>query len=285
MLDGRPIVDTHVHLTDVSRLAYPWMENVPFLNKDWTLADYNRCTAGLNIDAMVFVEVDAASHQKIAEAQFVASLAADEPRLKGCVAGAIMDQSEETAKTLAALAEIPLVRGVRHLIQGHVATPGWACRPEMIEGVRTLGQLGLSFDVCIMHPQMRDAATLVRACPDVLFILDHIGKPGIKAGFYDQWAADLADLATLPNVMCKISGVVTEADHAAWTESQVLPYITHAMNMFGQDRVMFGSDWFVSELATTYQRWVTTVEKAITPFGASFADRLWRENAKRVYRV
>jgi L-fuconolactonase len=280
-----PIIDTHLHLTDVAEISYPWMRDVPRLNKTWRLSDYDRLTSGLNVEAMVFVEVDAAPKDRLVEAASVTDLARDDARLRGMVACVAMDEGDETSKALEAMRNYALLRGVRHLIQGHVGTPGWACRPAMIEGVRQLANYGLVFDICVLHSQLSDAVKLVRACPDVIFVLDHIGKPGIRAGLIDSWRDDLTRLAQLPNVMCKISGVVTEADHATWSEDNVLPYITHALNVFGQERVMFGTDWFVSELATSVARWVNLVDRAVAPMGSYFAERLWNANARRIYRL
>ncbi len=279
-----PIIDAHLHLTDPARLRYPWMDAVPALHREWSLDDYDRRRGGVAVQAMVFVEVDVHPADRAAEVGFVTRTAAADPRLAAMVAAVAMDQGAATGAALDALPR-PLVRGVRHLIQGHVATPGYACRPEMVAGVRMLGERGLGFDLCILHPQMRDATALVDACPGVTFILDHLGKPGIRAGLMDPWREDLRALAARPNVACKISGAVTEADHAGWTEAQVMPYLTHAMDVFGADRVMFGGDWPVSELATTYARWVALVEDAVRPFGSAFAERLWRGTARDIYRL
>jgi L-fuconolactonase len=278
------IIDTHLHLTDTRALRYPWMAGAPPLLRDWTLADYDTACAGVDVAAMVFVEVDVAPGDQLAEAAFVEGIAAADRRLQAMVAAVRMDRGTDTARDLAAMRR-PLLRGIRHLIQGHVATPGWACRPAMVEGVRLLAPLGLTFDLCILHPQMRDATALAAACPEVTFILDHLGKPGVKAGLLDPWRDDIAALAALPNVACKISGLVTEADHARWTEDQCLPYLSHAMHVFGADRVMFGSDWFVSTLATTLPRWVALVDRAAAPFGSAFAENLWHQNARRLYRL
>ena len=284
-MPDHPIVDAHVHLTDPARIAYPWMEAVPALQRPWGLADFDRLAGGVAVEGMVFVEVDAAADDRLAEAEHVAGLAASDARLRGMVAAVEMDRGEATAAALDRMARFPLLRGVRHLIEPHAGTPGWAARPQMIEGVRLLASRGLVFDLCLRHPQLRDAAALARACPDVTFVLDHIGKPGIRAGSQDPWRDDLRALAALPNVMCKISGVATEADHATWTAEALMPYVRHALNVFGAERVMFGGDWPVSELAIRYAAWVTLVEAAARPFGPAFAARLWGGTARAVYRL
>lgn len=280
------IIDAHVHLIDPSRISYPWLGSVPSLNRAWSVADYDAATDGFAVAGMIFVEVDAASHMAAAEAAFVSGLALAESRLVGMVASVALDRGQATDEALSAMrAQNPLLRGVRQLIQKHTGIPGWACRPAMVDGVRSLAPHGLVFDLCLYHPQLPDAVALVRACPEVSFVLDHIGKPGIAAGLIDPWRENLTALAACPNVVCKISGVVTESDHAGWTDDQVAPYITYAMNLFGADRVMFGGDWPVSTLATDFARWLLLVERCATPFGGTFQAGLWSANARRIYRV
>jgi L-fuconolactonase len=277
-----PIVDAHVHLYDPGRVAYPWMRDEPKLDSPHLPADYRCAIGGTEVEAVVFVEVDAAADQRLAEAEFVAGLAATDPLVAGLVAAAGLD---EGGAELDAVAAVPGVRGIRQLIQAHADEPGWCLRERFVEGVKGLASRDLSFDLCLFHPQLADATELVRRCPEVRFVLDHIGKPGIRAGLAEPWRRDIAALAALPNVWCKISGVVTEADHAAWTEAEVAPYVAHAIEVFGYRRCMFGGDWPVSELATRYPRWVALVE-AVTA-GASSADRrrLWRETAIEFYRL
>lgn len=280
------IIDAHVHLVDPEHISYPWLASVPALDRSWSVADFTSASEGLGVEGMIFVEVDAAPEMAANEAAFISSLAKHEPRLMGIVASVPMDQGQATEPLLAEMVKkTPLLRGVRHLIQKHIDSPGWACRPMMIEGVRSLARRNLVFELCLFHPQLPDAMALVRACPEVTFVLDHIGKPGIAAGLMTPWRDNLASLAALPNVVCKISGVVTEADHTGWTENQIAPYVTHALNVFGGDRVLFGGDWPVSTLATDYARWVRLVEGCAAPFGATFQAGLWSGNARRIYQL
>jgi len=126
---------------------------------------------------------------------------------------------------------------------------------------------------------------LARRCPETMFVLDHIGKPGIKHGLREPWWSQMRELARLPNVVCKVSGVITEADHGAWTREQVEPYVAHAIECFGFDRVMYGSDWTVSELTHSYPTWVEILDEVVA--GCSKADivKLYRDNAIRIYRL
>ena len=280
-----PIIDSHVHLYDPARLSYPWMADIEKLNRPHLPPDFFALLGGIEVEGLVFVEVDPVPDQALEEARFVAGLAADEPRIMGAVAAVRLDQEEGLEQHLEALRALPLVRGVRHLIQHHVDRPGWVLREAFVAGVQALARHGLSFDLCILHPQLADTIELVRRCPEVAFVLDHIGKPGINAGLKEPWWSEIETLAALPNVVCKISGVVTEADHANWTEAEVAPYIRRTIDCFGYDRVMFGGDWPVSELATSYRRWVDLVDQVVADASPEERRKLYRDNARRFYRL
>jgi L-fuconolactonase len=280
-----PIVDAHVHLYDPNAIRFDWMTSVPKLNRPHLVTDYDEMTAGAGIEAMIFVEVDAAQGEHLKEAEWVSVLGKREPRLKGMVAHAPLSNGPAIEADLAALAKLPLMRGVRELIQSHADEPGWALREPFVEAMQLLPKFDLSFDLCLYHSQLKDVIELCRRSPNVRFVLDHIGKPGIKAGLTEPWRSDLQALALLPNVWCKISGVVTEANHASWTAVEVAPYIDHAIHCFGYDRVMFGGDWPVSELATTYKRWVDVVDAVIARASNAEKRKLYRDNAIAFYRL
>lgn len=280
-----PLIDAHLHIYDPARLSYPWMKRVPKLDRRYMPEDFFALSRGVEIEGAVFVEVDAAPDNHLEEARFVSEIARTEPLLVAAVVSVPLDQGASTAEELAVVSQMPLVRGVRQLLERHDSEPGWALRDEFVEGVQSLAAHNLTFDLCLHHPQLAEATELVRRCPDVHFVLDHIGKPGMRTGLSEPWRSDLRALAALPNVWCKISGVVTEADHAAWTEAAVAPYIAHAIACFGFERVMFGGDWPVSELATSYRRWVDLVDLVVA--GASDAEKrcLYHDNATAFYRL
>jgi L-fuconolactonase len=154
-----------------------------------------------------------------------------------------------------------------------------------VNGVKTLSRYGLSFDLCIFHPQLANTIRLVEQCPHVQFILDHIGKPDIKNQLFDPWKQEIQTLASFPNVHCKISGLVTEADLEAWTPADLQPYIEHIIACFGFDRVIYGSDWPVSTQASEYPRWVQTLKDAVSGCSSEELQNLFRDNAIRFYRL
>jgi L-fuconolactonase len=280
-----PIVDAHVHLYDPGVVTFPWMKSVPKLDRAHLPADYWRSTAGVEVEAFVFVEVDAAPDQHLREAAWVQAQSAAEPRLRGMVASIPLEKGDAAREDLDAYAQLTIARGARRLIERHANQPGWSLADAFVAGLRLLPEYGFTFDLCLYHQQLAEVTELCRRCPEVSFVIDHIAKPGIRAGLTEPWRRQMREIARLPNVACKISGVVTEADHAYWQPADVSPYIEHAIDCFGFDRVMFGGDWPVSELAASYRRWVDVVDMVVA--GAADADRrkLYRDNAIAFYRL
>ena len=277
-----PLIDSHVHFWDPARLPYLWLAGVPALNRRHALEEFRAACGPVAVAKMVFVQCGCADAE--AEVRWVASLAQIDPRIRGIVAHAPLEKGAAVEPALAWLAAQPLVKGVRRLLQDE-RDDAFCLRPDFVRGVQALHAHGLSFDLCIYHRQLANVIKLVRQCPDVSFVLDHIGKPAIKAGTLDPWRAELRELAQLENVWCKLSGMVTEADHAAWKPADVRPYIDHAVECFGFDRVMFGGDWPVSTRASDYPRWVATLDEALRGCTTDQLQRLYLRNAEKFYRV
>jgi L-fuconolactonase len=277
-----PIVDSHVHLYDMARLSYPWLAQVPAIARSHLPEDFDRARGNTEVDKILFAEVDVADGQNIAEANFVAELSAADPRIQGIIACARLERGAAAAEELDALADIGKVRAIRRLIQTQ-PDPEFCLRPNFITAVRLLPRYGWTFDICVLHHQMPIVLDLVRKCPDVMFVLDHIGKPSIKTGLVEPWRQQITELAGLPNVTCKISGVLTEADHRDWTREQLRPYIEHCIERFGFDRLMFGGDWPVLELAGTYSDWVGILDWIVAGASADERRQLFRDTAIRVY--
>lgn len=279
-----PIVDSHVHLLDPHRFGYAWTKRAPSLNRQVLPGDLTGAAAPVEIDRLVFVEVDVDYPRHLDEAAWVAGLARADPRLKGMVAALPLEQGKAVEPELERLLEHKILRAVRRLIQNQ-ADPDFCIRPDFIAGLKLLAPHDLAFDICVFHHHLPNVIAMVRQCPEVRFVLDHIGKPGIKAGLLDPWRQHLKELAALPNVECKISGVTTEADHKNWTREQLKPYIAHTIDTFGFDRTMYGGDWHVSELAGTYPGWVDILEWVVAGATAAEKRKLFRDNAIRFYRL
>jgi L-fuconolactonase len=279
-----PIVDSHVHLCDPQRFDYPWMTSAPSLDRVVLPAHLTEAAGPVQVEHFVFVEVDVAMPQHVAEAEWVSQLAQSDLRLKGIVAALPLEKGPEVAPELDQLLALPELRSVRRLIQNQ-PDPDFCIRPGFIAGLKMLAPHDIAFDICIFHHHLPNTIEMVRQCPEVRFVLDHIGKPAIKEGLFEPWGENLRKLAELPNVHCKISGVVTEADHRSWTREQIRPYIAHAVECFGFDRIMFGGDWHVSELATTYPEWVEIVDWIVDGCSDDEKRKLFRDNAISFYRL
>jgi L-fuconolactonase len=215
----------------------------------------------------------------------VLELAAAEPRITGLVVRAALERGAEALRAeLAPFAREPKVQGVRRLIQWE-SDPEFCVRRDFVAATRSLAERDLACDLCIYARQLPALIELVRQCPEVRFVLDHLGKPEVKAGKLDPWREDLRRLAGFENVVCKISGLATEADHAAWTAAQLRPYLDHARACFCAERLVFGSDWPVATLALDYGPWVGEVEGWSAAWSAEERAALWSGGAARLYRA
>ena len=274
-------IDSHMHFWDPGRLDYPWLENEPALNRPY---GPERPDSGRHhISGVVFVEAGRRPEQCLAEVEWVDSLAQTRPGLLGIVAHAPVEDAAGRTEVLAALADRPLVVGVRRNIQDEA--PGFALAAEFVRGVRSLARYGLAFDLCVRHWQLAEVAALVGQVPQVTFVLDHLGKPPVATGGRERWRDDLRRLAAHPNVVCKLSGLTTEADHATWDEADVLPYLRDALTVFGAERCMFGGDWPVATLATGYERWIDVVSAALADLPAADQEAVMSGTAQRVYQL
>ena len=280
-----PIIDSHVHLWDPERVPIPWLSNVPPINKRRTLDDYRQATAGLDITGIVYLQVEVAPPFALLEAQELVKLARADLLVKAVIAWAPLEYGRKARPFLAAMKKIgPEVRGIRRIVQDE-PDPDFCLQPDFIEGNRLLPEYGMTSDLCCNFRQLASVVKLVRLCPETQFILDHIAKPNIREQTLEPWASQMSELASLPNVVCKISGVLTEAHHDRWTLDEVRPFAEHALNAFGPDRVVFGSDWPVVTLAAPYAHWVETLDELTADRSDADKAKLWRDNAKRFYRI
>lgn len=280
-----PIVDTHLHLWDPGKLHYPWLSRVPLLNQPYLLDQYRAACADVQVEQMVFLQCECAPAQYRQEAEWVTGLARADARIRGIVPWAPLEKGAAVGPELAELAANPLIKGIRRIIQFEPDL-AFCLRPAFIEGVRLLADFNLHFEICIKgDEQFRNVLKLVEQCPRTRFILNHIGKPFIKERVLEPWATMLKELAARPDTVCKMSGLVTEADHARWQADDLRPYVDHVMACFGFERTLFGGDWPVAIQATAYPRWVQMLEAALAGATETQLKRVFRDNAVAFYRL
>lgn len=283
-MNGLFIVDSHVHFWNPPQLSYSWLDGLPALNHALLPADFAAASANANVGKIIFVESGCEPAQSLAEVNWVSQLAKDEPRLKAIIAHAPLEKGESARDELDALASLPLVKGVRRNLQSE-RDADFLLRPDFIAGVKLLAGSNFTFDICIRHDQLAATAELVRRVPQVTFVLDHFGKPDVRGKTKEPWAKDLSALASLPNVVCKISGLVTEADWCHWQPADLKFYFDWTLKCFGFDRILFGGDWPVATLATSYERWLETVRAFVSPASEADQTKLFQTNAERIYHV
>ena len=257
------IIDAHHHLWRFDPLAYDWItpKDVP-LRRDFVIPELRHMVAASELSGTIAVQ----ARQTVEETRWLLEIAQREPLIRGVV-GWVPLADPELPRIMSELVTPHLV-GVRHVVQGEKDSD-FLLRPDIVRGLEEISRRGLSYDLLIKAPQLSQARRCVERCPELRFILDHGGKPDIRHRGLAQWQADLAALAGLPNVACKLSGLVTEADPHTWTVAELEPYVRTILDLFGPQRVLFGSDWPVCLLGTTHRQWLDAVRGWITSWSAA----------------
>lgn len=280
-----PIVDTHLHLWDLNQLQYPWLDEVPHINRNFLLADYKQACGELPVNQMVFMQCDCLPEQAVDEARWVASLMEKEPRLAGMVARARLELgSAARADIEALLSANPRIKGIRRLLQGEPALD-FCLQPHFIEGVALLAEYNLPFDLCLNYRHLPNAVTFARQLPQVKMVIDHIAKPDIKGKEFDQWATYMTEMAKLDHVHCKLSSIATEADHETWTIEDLRPYVMHVVEHFGVERCFFASDWPVCTLAASLESCVHTLAELLNDLDPASLNNIFHDNGKAFYGI
>jgi predicted TIM-barrel fold metal-dependent hydrolase len=276
-------IDGHVHVWDLAVRDQPWTagELAP-LHRSFALSDVADERERAAIEGAVLVQTLAVPE----ETPELLTLAGADPAVVGVV-GWVDLTSADVSERLARLQAEPCgdrLVGIRHLVQGE-ADPRWLCRPDVRRGLAAVAKAGLAYDLLIVPRQLGAAHETAAALPELRFVVDHLAKPAIAAGEIEPWASGLRALASLPNVACKLSGMVTEADWASWTVEQLRPYAESVLDAFGPDRVLFGSDWPVCTLAAGYDEVVRTAEQLVEALDPAEREAVFGGAAAAVYRL
>jgi L-fuconolactonase len=207
-----------------------------------------------------------------------------DPRLCGLVPWAPLEIGLAVEEELAEMAKNPLVKGIRRMIQFEPDLE-FCLKPDFIAGVKLLPKYGLFFDVAIDYRHNKNALKFLEQCPELNFVIDHIGKPDIKNHRLDPWRSEIRELAKMPNVFCKVSSLATEADHKNWTIEDIRPFVECVYESFGFDRLVFGGDWPVSSQAASYETCVETAIKLAGEISDKDLYKLFRGNAEKFFGV
>lgn len=279
-----PILDTHQHLIYPDKFPCSWADGIPEISKKaFQYDDYLAAVKGTPIAESIFMETAVDDPFWPEEARFVHSLA-DQPDsvIKGIISSCRPEQGFGfEAFVESALA--PRLVGFRRVL--HVEPDELSQRPSFVANVRALEKYGLTFDICVLARQIPLATRLARECPRVQFILDHCGVPDVASGRLDPWRKHIREIANLPNVACKVSGVVAYCAPSEVSAEAIRPYVEHCLEQFGWDRVVWGSDWPVCTMRASLQRWVEITNLLIATADEGDMRKLARDNAIRIYRL
>lgn len=302
-----PIIDCHQHLWDLEKFKLPWIEPGTLLGRSYVMRDYLAAIEGTGIKHAVYMEVDVDPAQQTAEAEHLIEI---------CKSGNAQPAGRITVPTIAAvisgrpnadgfkdyitpLAKSPYIKGVRQVLHGGGTPADYCLEKSFVRGIQLLGELGLSFDLCMRPKELPDGAKLAEQCPDTRFIVDHCGNADVEAFFKpgdkrldgtkpdhaaDDWKRDIETLAGKNNVICKISGIIARVPKE-WSADDLAPIVNHCLDSFGPQRVIFGSDWPVCLLGAPLKAWVAALRQIIATRPETEQARLLNKNAMEFYRL
>ncbi|MCC7010134.1 MAG: amidohydrolase family protein [Acidobacteria bacterium] len=270
-------IDSHQHFWRYSAAAHPWItDRMAAIQRDFLPPDLAPHLGAAGFDGSVLVQV----LQNVEETRWLLRLADEHPSIRGVV-GWVDLCSDEAVVQLDELSQHPRLVGVRHIVQAE--PDGFMLRDDFLRGIAHLERFGLAYDVLVVERQLPEAVDFAARFPRQRFVLDHIAKPRIAAGEIREWRRHLGAMARLPNVVCKLSGMVTEADWSSWTRENVRPYLDAAIECFGPGRLMIGSDWPVCTLAATYEETMAIVLDTVAAWSEDERDAVLGGTAIRTY--
>jgi L-fuconolactonase len=272
-------IDSHQHFWNYNQEEYPWIKPEWPIRRSFLPEALAAELKSCQIDGCVAVQ----ARQTLEESRWLLELAERSPIIKGVV-GWVDLRAPDVAEQLGRLAANPKFVGVRHVLQDE-PNDNYMLDLQFQKGISQLRQFNLKYDLLIFPRQLPAAIRLASAFPEQPFVVDHIAKPPIKEGTLEPWRGHLQELAILPNVWCKVSGMITEADWAWWNAAQFKPYLDVVFQGFGPNRVMFGSDWPVALLAGTYQQVYELAREYVSALGAGVESRFFGDNAVKFYEL
>ena len=273
-------IDSHQHFWIFDPVRDAWInDNMSILRNHFLPSDVAPILKSNAVDACIAVQAD----QSLQETHFLLKLAHEHEFIKGVVGWADL-QAEDIENQLDNLQSAEKLVGFRHIIQAE-KDPDFMQRTTFRRGIEAIGKRNYSYDILIYPNQLKNTLELVKTFPHQIFILDHLAKPYIKQGLIDEWQRDIKTLAQLPNIFCKVSGIITEADWQKWTYPQIKPYLEVIFESFGVDRLLFGSDYPVCLLAGSYKNVKSILDTYLQDFSTTEKQKVMGLNAAKVYQV
>jgi L-fuconolactonase len=271
-------IDAHHHLWHYTPEEYEWIsEEMMLLRRDFLRNDLRAALRSANVDATIAVQ----ARHTVEETQWLLACADEMPAIAAVVGW--LPLKADNLSELLDVVHSPRLAGLRHVVQGE--PDGFLDDPAFDRGIAHLAPRGLTYDVLIFERQLAETIRFVDRHPRQEFVLDHIAKPRIAAGELEPWATHIRNLAQRPNICCKLSGLVTEADWTAWNLETLRPYLDICVEAFGSDRLLTGSDWPVCLVASSYAGWWAVLEEYFATFSASEKEKIFGANAAAFYHL
>ena len=273
------IIDSHQHFWKYDPVSYSWInDDMQVIRRDFLPGDLAVVLNENKVEGCIVVQAD----QTEEETDWLIILASKNDFIQGII-GWVDLRSDKIEERLRHYLQFNKVKGFRHVLQGE--EPSFMLQKDFLNGISKLDEFGFAYDILIFPNHLEAALQLVEQFPQQRFVIDHVAKPYIKDGKIDEWKAGMEKLAQHPYVYCKISGMVTEADWHNWTAEQLKPYLDVVVESFGIDRIMFGSDWPVCLVATSYSKWLQTVQNYFESFTEEDQEKIFSGSAARFYNL
>src|SRR5712691_12512669 len=274
------IVDSHQHFWQVGRFDYPWMSRGDeVLYRDYLPAMIEPILKRCRVEKTILVQAS----NSLEETRWLLSLSDQYPFIAGVV-GWVDLSGREVGHQLNEFIAHPKFKGVRHLLESEPADD-WLIQENVLAGLRRLASFGVSYDLLVHRRHLKHVRTVAESCPEVSLVVDHLAKPPIATGEISDWAREIKEVAAYPKISCKLSGLVTEANLTAWRTEDLRPVVQTALEYFGPQRLMFGSDWPVCLRAASYDRVLEAFQSLLADLNDEERSRIFSGNATEFYRL
>jgi L-fuconolactonase len=274
------VIDSHQHFWQPGLFDYPWMSpEVAILYRDYLPHHLEPIIREQQVSGTVLVQAS----NSVEETRWMLELADQHPFIFGVV-GWVDLASERVEEQLIHFLDHPKFKGVRHLVESE-PDKDWLIQPHVLRGLKVLSRHKVPYDMLVHPEHLENVSRVADQCPDLDLVIDHLAKPRIAKGEVSAWALDLRRVAANPNVHCKLSGLVTEADHESWTLDDLRPFVESALEIFGPSRLIFGSDYPVCLLAASYPRVLNTARLLLDGLSNEEKSRIFFGNAVAFYRL